>query len=332
VFAAFDLGPEADRESVARMMRLLSDDAARLTQGRAALADTEPELAATPARLTVTFGFGPGLFEAAGVAAARPPSVADLPAFPIDRLQDRWSGGDLLVQVCCDDAVTLAHAVRMLWKDTRAFAAPRWVQRGFLPARGSHAAGTTPRNLMGQVDGTVNPGSADLDRLVWAAGDPQWFVGGTVAVVRRIRMDLDTWDVLDREARELAVGRRLSDGAPLTGEAEHDDPDLAAVDAQGLPVIPDFAHIRRARGAATGPTMLRRGYSYDEGPGPDGTHDAGLVFVSYQADATAQFVPVQRRLAELDLLNRWTTPIGSAVFAIPPGCEPGGWVGQTLLG
>ncbi|MEV0131080.1 hypothetical protein AB0H83_21775 [Dactylosporangium sp. NPDC050688] len=26
------------------------------------------------------------------------------------------------------------------------------------------------------------------------------------------------------------------------------------------------------------------------------------------------------------------TPIGSAVFAIPPGCEPGGWVGRTLLG
>jgi dye decolorizing peroxidase len=31
-------------------------------------------------------------------------------------------------------------------------------------------------------------------------------------------------------------------------------------------------------------------------------------------------------------MNEWITPIGSAVFAVPPGCEPGGWIGQTLLG
>ena len=44
-----------------------------------------------------------------------------------------------------------------------------------------------------------------------------------------------------------------------------------------------------------------------------------------------QFLPVQHRLAELDLLNEWTTPIGSAVFAIPPGCEEGGWIGEQLF-
>ena len=31
------------------------------------------------------------------------------------------------------------------------------------------------------------------------------------------------------------------------------------------------------------------------------------------------------------LLNEWTTPIGSAVFAIPPGCVEGGYIGDTLL-
>ncbi len=46
----------------------------------------------------------------------------------------------------------------------------------------------------------------------------------------------------------------------------------------------------------------------------------------------AQFVPLQRRLDELDLLNRWTTPVGSAVCAIPPGCAEGGYVGEQLLG
>ncbi|MBQ1015388.1 Dyp-type peroxidase, partial [Micromonospora sp. M51] len=50
------------------------------------------------------------------------------------------------------------------------------------------------------------------------------------------------------------------------------------------------------------------------------------------ADITRQFLPIQRRLADRDLLNEWTTPIGSAVFAIPPGCPPGGWIGEQVLG
>ena len=45
-----------------------------------------------------------------------------------------------------------------------------------------------------------------------------------------------------------------------------------------------------------------------------------------------QFVPVQQALSDIDLLNQWTKPIGSAVFALPPGAPEGGWVGQTLLG
>ena len=60
--------------------------------------------------------------------------------------------------------------------------------------------------------------------------------------------------------------------------------------------------------------------------------DSGLVFVSFQADIDAQFTPIQRRLDELDLLNEWTTPIGSAVFAIPPGCAEGEFVGQAVIG
>ena len=58
---------------------------------------------------------------------------------------------------------------------------------------------------------------------------------------------------------------------------------------------------------------------------------SGLIFAAFQADVDAQFVPMQQRLAELDLLNEWTIPIGSAVFAVPPGCAEGGFVGETLL-
>nr|WP_311132393.1 Dyp-type peroxidase [Nonomuraea gerenzanensis] len=316
VFLGFDLRKGTRKEAIVRLLQLLTDDAARLTQGRPALADTEPELAASPARLTITFGFGPGLFAAAGVDAP----VETLPAFSTDRLEQRWSGGDLLVQVCADDTVTVAHAVRMIVKDARSFARVRWTQRGF--------RSTNRRNLMGQIEGTVN--ATDLDRAVWIGAGP--LRGGTTMVLRRIRMRLETWDAADRVAREFTIGRRLGNGAPLTGAAETDAADYAAENRLGFPVISEFAHIRRAHVADPALRLLRRPYNYDEGLTAEGESDSGLLFVSYQADVAAQFVPVQRMLAEGDLLNEWVTAIGSAVFAVPPGCAPGGWIGEALLG
>jgi dye decolorizing peroxidase len=334
VFAAYDLRPGVTRLEISRMMRLLSDDAARLTQGRPALGDTEPELGSAPSRLTVTFGFGPAFFDRVGLADQRPPSLRQLPDFAIDALEERWSGGDLLIQVCADDPVTLSHAQRMLWKDSRAFVTARWRQEGFLSARGSDEPGTTPRNLLGQVDGTVNPrGDADFDRLVWSDGPPAWFAGGTMLAVRRIRMDLDRWDRVDRPDREQTIGRTLDTGAPLTGTEEFDEPDLEALGPNGFPVISDFAHIRRARPeGVAGPQFLRRGYNYDFGEDPSGFTDAGHIFAAYAADLATQFIPVQQALSDIDLLNQWTKPIGSAVFALPPGAPEGGWVGETLLG
>ncbi len=44
-----------------------------------------------------------------------------------------------------------------------------------------------------------------------------------------------------------------------------------------------------------------------------------------------QFVPVQRRLAAMDLLNLWTVPVGSAVFAVLPGARQGEILGQAML-
>ncbi|TNY36294.1 Dyp-type peroxidase [Thermomonospora catenispora] len=335
VFLGLDLRKGTGRTELARLMRLLTDDARRLTQGRPALADPEPELASPPSRLTFTFGFGPGLFEAAGLERLRPEGVRPLPSFKVDRLEDRWSGGDLLVQICCDDPITLAHALRVTVKDARAFARVRWVQRGFRRSPGVEAGWAAQRNLMGQLDGTVNPvpGTADFDRAVWVQDGPEWLRGGTTLVLRRIRMELEKWDEVDPAGKEFAVGRRLGSGAPLTGRREHDEPDFEAVDSAGLPVIAENAHIRLARVGSPRLRMLRRPYNYDEGPTADGRSDAGLLFAAYQADVDRQFVPVQRRLDEGgDLLNLWTTPIGSAVFAVPPGCGEGGWIGQGLLG
>lgn len=334
-FVALDLLPETDRERLRAWMRLLTDDASRLTQGRPALADVEPELAASPAGLTITVGFGPGLVLRAGGEA--PSWLRPLPLFSIDRLEERWSGGDALLLVQSDEPLALAHALRMLLKDSRSFASLRWRQDGFRRAYGTAPEATTVRNLFGQVDGTANPapGTAEFAAAVWAGSDaPAWLHGGTSFVLRRIAMDLDAWDSVDRVAREHVIGRRIDTGAPLTGLAEHDPIDFDAVAASGLPVISSVAHVRRAHVVDPARRIVRLGYSFDEpaSAGADTLSDAGLLFGSFQADVDAQFVPIQRALAEADLLNVWTTPVGSAVFAIPPGCEEGGHLGDALLG
>jgi hypothetical protein len=192
---ALDLRPGSGLADVRRLMRLLSDDAARLMSARPPLGAEDPELPALPSRLTVTFGFGPGLFEAIGHAADCPEVVRNLPTFPTDRLEPQWSGGDLLLQVCSDDPVPLSYAVRRLVRDARSVTSVRWTQRGFNPARGSEPAGTTPRNLFGQRDGTANPapGSPELTETVWVRDGPAWLVGGSMLVLRRIRMDLEKW-------------------------------------------------------------------------------------------------------------------------------------------
>jgi len=326
---SLDLRDGVDADSVRRLLVLLTDDARRLAAGRAPLADLERELAAVPARLTVTFGFGPGLVAAVAGTAAVPQWLRPLPAYrTIDRLQSRWSGGDLLVQVAADDPTTVSHALRLLTRDAHAFATVRWRQDGFRHAANSHRPGTAMRNLFGQVDGTANevPGSSGFARVVWRDDDPEaWLSGGTTLVVRRIAMNLDTWDAVGREGREFSVGRRLADGAPTTGGRPEDVPDLEAVDSLGFTVISRSAHVRRARPADESQRILRRGYNYDEADG------AGLVFCAFQADLERQYLPIQARLAEHDALNAWTTPVGSAVFAIPGGVRPGGFVGEALF-
>ncbi|WP_280386123.1 Dyp-type peroxidase [Nocardia wallacei] len=328
-FVALDLRPGTGRDDIAGLLKLWTGDAARLTRGRPALADTEPELAARPARLTVTIGFGPRLFTVAGLESARPRWLRPLPRFPIDRLDPAYGDGDLLLQVCADEATTVSHAVRALCKSVTSLVSVRWVQRGFRNA----ARGQTMRNLMGQVDGTVNVEPGEFDRLVWDDGATHpWLAGGTSLVLRRIEMNLDTWDELDADGRELTVGRRIATGAPLTGTREFDEPDFAAVDRNGIPVIPPSSHIARAHHTTDGERFLRRGYNYDDAPAPGATSNSGLLFASYQRDIDTQFLPVQARLAEFDALNTWTTPVGSAVFAIAPGASgPGDYVGRPLF-
>ena len=99
-----------------------------------------------------------------------------------------------------------------------------------------------------------------------------------------------------------------------------------------MPIIAAAAHTRRVHVTDPRLAIVRLSYNYEERPSdPAVLSDTGLLFGAWQADVDSQFVPMQEALAEADLMNLWTTPIGSAVFAIPPGCFEGEYLGQALL-
>jgi dye decolorizing peroxidase/deferrochelatase/peroxidase EfeB len=345
VFAAFDVVVR-ESSALAALMVTWTDTAEALAAGEPVAQDTGEATGLGPARLTVTFGFGASLFDdQCAPVSARPAGLVDLPEFPGDQLEDAWNGGDLLVQVCADDPTVVSHALRQLRRTGQGTVALRWSQAGFLPQAGD----ATPRNLFGQVDGTANPavGSDQLDELVWATDGPDWMTGGTYLATRRIRMMLTMWDRMGLDVQEATIGRRRDTGAPLTGVDEFTEPDLDAT-RNGAPVIPPDAHVRIAKTA--GPGMLRRGYSYDNGPRPSGTgaaptgqmdhsqhgqldhsgmmaamddHDAGLFFAAYVRDPATQFVPMQQALSAGDALGHFLAYTSAGLWAIPAGAPDG---------
>lgn len=323
-FVGLDLPRGATKQTCRRLLRVLTDDIERLMSAQGPLTDLEPELAEVPSRLSVTVAVGPGFYDAAGLTVVRPEWLAPLPRFGIDRLDPQWPQTDLLLQIRADSPVSVAHAQRRLVVGADQLATQRWVQRGFREPLTETRPGMHFRNHFGQVDGTVQPATDGTDdALIWiGAGDMLAPVGlhdGTSLVIRRIAMNLDTWDQADRMARENAMGRRLATGAPLTGTTLTDPPDLSATDELGLPVIDPVSHMRRAMPTRPDERILRAPYSYDDPPGTGRRSDSGLLFVSYQADPVRQFLPIQQRLADADLLNIWTTPVSSGVYAVLPG-------------
>ena len=293
--------------------------------------DTGEAVGLDAANLTLTVGFGPGLFDDRfGLGASRPAALADLPAFPGDTLDPALCGGDLAVQACSDDPQVAVHAVRNLTRIAAGRAAVRWAQLGFGKASATESAGPTPRNLFGFKDGTANILGDDADALtehVWAqrSDGSTWMAGGSYLVARRIRMTIETWDRTSLDEQETLIGRTKDVGAPLGRARER-----ATVRPAELPAT---SHVRLAHPSLHGGArLLRRGYNFVAGSDGLGHLDAGLFFLAYQRDPRRGFVPIQTELARHDAMNEYVRHTGSSLWAVPPGVGPGGWWGETLLG
>jgi deferrochelatase/peroxidase EfeB len=214
--AAFDI-TTGSRAQLVALLEAWTLAAERMTQGlpagpvgptdgapQAPPDDTGEAIGLSSGGLTITFGFGPGMFRDArgrdrfGLADRQPEALRDLPRFPGDRLDPARSGGDLCVQACAADPQVAFHAVRNLARIGFGTVAVRWSQLGFGRTSTTSTSQSTPRNLFGFKDGTANvkaEETADLDRYVWVGDDDQpWLAGGSYLVARRIEMHIETWD------------------------------------------------------------------------------------------------------------------------------------------
>jgi len=347
-FASFDLETES-RDELREMLEKWTVAAREMTEGKmigsyagnhtelAPPEDTGEAFELPASNLTITFGFGPAIFErpGLGLSSKRPPALKPLPALPGDELNALESDGDICVQACADDPQVVFHAIRNLARIGRGTVTMRWSQLGFGRTSTTSVAESTPRNLFGMKDGTANIKAEDaaaMDRYVWVDEGPAWMKGGSYLVSRRIRMVLEVWDRSALSDQEETIGRQKYSGAPLGEENEFDPLPLKELNGTE-PVIPMNAHVRLASAQENdGVRILRRGYSFTDGVDQSlGELEAGLFFIAFQKDPEKQFVALQRKLGVHDALNEYIHHVGSALFAVPGGTKPGGYVGEALF-
>ena len=353
-FASFDLVTDK-REDVIALLQKWTKASERMSKGLPAddVVPANPDethdggdaLGLAPSRLTITFGFGPTLFnkdgkDRYGLASKRPAALVDMPVFSGDQLVPERTGGDLSVQACADDPQVAFHAVRQLVRLANYVAQVRWTQAGFNSAP---PEGGTPRNLMGFKDGTINPAASEMDKVVWVGSEgPDWMQGGSYVVTRRIRIALEHWDQMKVGFQEQIFGRQKLSGAPLGGQKEFDKANLDAVDADGNYIVPENSHMRLAAAATNdGAQILRRAYSYNDGvslvaerwpPWRQAMeYDAGLLFICYQRDPRTAFIKMFDKMSKFDMMNQFTTHVGGGFFACPRGAAEGEFIGQRLF-
>lgn len=360
-FASFDVITNS-RDNLISMLKQWTTAAERMTRGEQTTpdgavglgdykppTDTGEALGLSASNLTLTIGFGPGLFgpsagypdrpDRFGLAAHKPEALADLPAFSAERLDPAKSYGDICVQACADDPQVAVHAIRNLARMGFGVVSVRWSQLGFGRTSSTTQSQDTPRNMFGFKDGTANLRAEDtdlLDRWVWVEKQDnppaaQWMTGGSYLTARRIRMDIEAWDRANLLEQENVIGRLKGSGAPLGQQGEFDKPDFK-VTSYGAPMIPRNSHVALAHpDNLKGIQILRRGYNFTDGSDGFGHLDAGLFFIAFNRNAFEQFVPMQQVLSRQDAMTEYVSHNGSAIFACPPGLGVGEWWGQHLF-
>jgi deferrochelatase/peroxidase EfeB len=232
------------------------------------------------------------------------PGLTAMPAFPGEVLLPERSNTDAFLQVEGDEEAACADRLTELCAalpDT----AVTWRTTVRRDTADDDVTGTPlQRNPFGFVEGQTN------DTAILRPG------GESLLAVRVIRLAHGLWDHDTEERRQRIIGRR-PDGTWLDGTPPHETPDLAA-DPTGTK-IPLDAHARTMNPRTPGtpaPRMLRRSWTYQAPPTPQGTPDEGVVFMAFQDDYATGFALAQSRMPT-DALSPYLLAVGGGYFTVP---------------
>ena len=310
------------------LMRSLTATAADLTAGRAGGEEFDP------ARLTITLGLGASAFDSRfGIAAHRPPALVDMPHFKGDKLEPDLTGGDIGVQCTATSHEVVDRALHAVVAAAHGAATLRWSQYGFVRDPLPGEKGGTPRNILGFKDGTNNLKADDTGKMrsnVWVnAGDgPGWMTNGTYMVTRNLKVLVANFLIEPLDVQQYAFGRYKASGAPF-GQTSEFAPVIVSKE-------PPDSHIMVANPRKPGSEaerILRRSYTFTDGYDAQISNPTGgLFFIAFNRDPRRQFIPIQQRLSVHDRFTvEYPVPRGSAMYAVPPGIRPDGYVGDSIL-
>ena len=182
----------------------------------------------------MTFGVSAAFLKKLGLEAKRPKLFRDLPPFPKEQLQDKYTGGDIVIQACADDEQVAFHAVRNLIRKGRKYITMKWSKSVLRPL-------VTERNaaqpLWFQGWNRKCHDGEGFDKVVWT-DSKDWMKGGSYMALRLVQMHLETWDRTNLQEQENTFGRYKESGAPFGKTNEFDEVDLSK--------LPVDSHVRLA--------------------------------------------------------------------------------------
>ena len=154
-----------------------------------------------------------------------------------------------------------------------------------------------------------------------SATDPEWMVGGSYVVMRRIRMLLEAGTARRSREQERVIGRHEGRrcAARSAQRARRSRPRRQGL-RRPTPDRRRRAHPRsprRSRTTASGSCGAATASATASTSAP-ASSTPGLFFIAYQRDPRRQFIPLQKRLAGSDALNEYIKHVGSAALRDPP--------------
>jgi putative iron-dependent peroxidase len=213
-------GVVPEPQHAAHFLVLRVHDHARNARAVAAELRAMPALVPTldpadhPARLTVTVGFGPELWNALS-STRRPKGLRPFKALDVDGRRAPSTGGDVLLHV--------TSALRDLTFDTVLAIRSRLGDAVEVLEDVAAFRRKDARDLTGFIDGTENPKEPD-ERAEWAlvADDDPEFAAGSYVFTQRYVHDLAKWGRLSVAEQEDVIGRRKADSEELPDEIKPD--------------------------------------------------------------------------------------------------------------